>query len=76
MRIGNQTILRNAIYRSITQDEIVHIQVACDSGDVLVALDQLGEEDVEYVMLDREGSDVMDVWTPSWRLAIKFIGGE
>lgn len=76
--------LNKAILRSESHDEIVHVDVENDSGDVLECLrDLFAEGEIDYVITDCEGQDRMDVWgwndkTPEneqdWRLAIYFVG--
>jgi hypothetical protein len=78
--------LKNAIARSVSHNEIVHITIDGDSGDALAAIDTLIDSDtveVDYVMCDHEGVDTLDVWASEigaadgemlWRLAIRFAG--
>jgi hypothetical protein len=77
--------IKDAIARSISHNEIVHITIDGDSGDALSAIESVRDVDTEtdYTMADYEGIDTMDVWgwteqTPEneqdWRLAIRFAG--
>lgn len=81
----DQTAIRDAIDRSINHDEIAHLTINGDSGDALVAIDSLTDSDtteIDYVMSDHDGVDIMDVWawllsdddddTMIWRLSIRF----
>lgn len=77
--------IKDAIGRSISHNEIVHLTIDGDSGDALSAIEAVRDVDTEtdYRMCDYEGVDTMDVWgwtdeTPEneqdWRLAIRFAG--
>ena len=74
-----KTVLRDAVKRSITHDEIVHVTIDGDSGDALESLNAFTTVD-DYRMIDAEGVDTMDVWgddgdddaSNEWRLAIRF----
>lgn len=78
-----QQQIQDAVARSISHNEIVHITIDGDSGDALSAIEAVRDVDTEtdYTMCDYEGIDTMDVWgwtekTPEneqdWRLAIRF----
>ena len=77
------TKIKNAIDRSISHNEIVHITIDGDSGDALEAIREVFDGDTDYAMADYEGMDTMDVWgwteetaenEQDWRLAIRFSG--
>ena len=79
MTIASQ--IKTAIDRSSSHDEIVSVTIDGDSGVALTAIRSLVDCEVDYVMIDREGIDVLDVWgydvdAPEgqmlWRLAIRF----
>ena len=78
--------IKNAIDRSISHDQIVHITIDGDSGDALAAIRTLIDSDTtetDHVMCDHEGIDTLDVWASEigaadgemlWRLTIRFAG--
>ena len=79
------TKIANAIDRSQSHNEIVHITVDGDSGDALAASREAWDGETDYAMLDHEGVDTRDVWgftaatsenEQDWRLAIRFVGAE
>jgi hypothetical protein len=77
----NEQIIREAISRSISHDEIVHVKINGDSGDALTVIHHIVDCEVDYAMCDYEGIDTLDVWgydedaMPGemlWRLAVRF----
>lgn len=77
------TQIQNAIDRSISHNEIVHLTIDGDSGDALEAIHSVFDGETDYAMIDYEGVDTMDVWgwteetrkdEQDWRLAIRFRG--
>ncbi len=54
--------IKNAIARSESHDQIVHIKIDGDSGDAFTAIRQLTDCDTDFSMFDREGVDTLDVW--------------
>ena len=75
--------IEEAIGRSISHNEIVHVTINGDSGDALESIRAVFDGDTDYTMIDREGCDLMDVWSvggqsvslssqSDWRLAIDF----
>jgi len=76
--------LKTAIARSVSHNEIVSVTIDGDSGDALAAIDTLIDSDTvetDYVMIDHEGVDRMDIWAAKiddtsddmlWRLSIRF----
>jgi hypothetical protein len=75
------TTIKNAIDRSTSHNEIVHITIDGDSGDALEAIREVWNGETDYVMADHEGVDTLDVWgftektaenEQDWRLAIRF----
>lgn len=75
----NKSAIKSAINRSSSLNEIARIEISGDSGDALTAIRALVDCEVEYVMADYEGTDIMDVWgftspgaAPLWRLSVKF----
>lgn len=73
--------IKEAIARSISHDEIVHITIDGDSGDALAEINAAWDGETDHTLADYEGSYRLDVWgwtdkTPDdkqdWRLNIKF----
>ena len=76
-----QTQIANAIKRSESHDEIVHLEIDGDSGDALAAISEVTDCETDYAMIDREGEDRLDIWGSNpdakdgnmiWRLNITF----
>ena len=74
-----------AIARSESHNEVAHLEIDGDSGDALAAIHTLVECEVDYVLSDREGKDMLDVWgfdeaaqagEMLWRLAITFADSD
>lgn len=66
--------INDAITRSITHDEIVHLTIDGDSGDALEAIAEVSD-DYDWTLSDYEGEDRLDVWATEgddWRLCVSF----
>ena len=75
----NEEIIRDAISRSISHTEIVHVDLDCDSSDIhsLVGAAVTGEWDYSEENRDDEGREVLDVYSldceaDQWRIKITF----
>lgn len=73
--------ISDAIDRSVSHTEIVHITIDGDSSDALEAIHQVFGGEVDYTMCVYEGVDTLDVWgytdetadgDKDWRLNIQF----
>ena len=80
-----QTQIGDAIARSKSHNEIVHIRIDGDSGDALAAISQLTDCETDYAMTDHNGLDRLDIWGSNadaqdgamlWRLNITFTVNE
>lgn len=75
----NEEIIRNAISRSISHTEIVHVTIDGDSSDIhsLVGSAVTGEWDYADEGRDDEGREVLDVYSldgaaDQWRIKVTF----
>ena len=75
----NEQIIRNAISRSMSHNEIVHCEVSVASDDIhnLVMATETGEWDYSQENRDEEGREVLDVYTldgnaHEWRIKVTF----
>lgn len=79
-KMSNEQIIRNAISRSISHNEIVHCEVsdvASDEIHSLVMATETGEWDYSQENRDEEGREVLDVYTldgnaNEWRIKVTF----
>ena len=75
-----EKVVENAIAKSILENRTVDVEVIGDSGDVLAAIRQVDDCEVDYVFFDCEGVDTLDVWgftdqdgdNTVWRLSVTF----
>ena len=61
--------IKSAIARSISQNEIVKVEIDGDSGDALRTIRQVWDGAADYSMSDYEGKDRLGVW--GWTEATK-----
>jgi len=79
----NEQIIRDAISRSMSRNEIVHCEVsnvASDDIHDLVMATELGEWDYRE-NYDEEGREVLDVYTldsnkNEWRIKVALVNGK
>jgi hypothetical protein len=76
-----QTQITNAIKRSESHNEIVHLEIDGDSVDALAAIAAITDCETDYNMSDYQGEDRLDIWGSNadaqdgamlWRLNITF----
>ena len=79
--MSNEQIIRNAISRSISHTEIVHVTIDGDSSEIhsLVMSAVTGEWDYSDENRDDEGHEVLDVYAleeaaDQWRIKVTFVG--
>lgn len=78
----NEQIIRDAISRSISRNEVVHCEVSgtdCDDIHHLVTATELGEWEYNRENCDEEGREVLDVYTldsnkNEWRIKVTLAG--
>ena len=78
----NEQIIREAISRSISHDEMVHCRIeAEDTCEIHHLVDSAQTGDWDYVegTLDEDGLEVLDVYScasarQSWRISVTFAG--
>lgn len=75
----NEQIIRDAISRSISHGEIVHVTIDGDSSEIhsLVSATQHGDWDYSDENRDEEGREVLDVYSldesgDQWRIKVTF----
>lgn len=77
--MNNEQIIQDAINRSISHTEIVHVTVDSDSGEILELINATILSDWDYTQDNRddEGNEVLDVYSlagsrEQWRINITF----
>jgi len=73
--MSDEQIIRDAIARSISHSEIVHVEIDGDSGEILELISSTMPACWDYTISDYEGVDRMDVYSldesrDEWRINI------
>jgi len=77
--MSNEQTISDAIGRSISHTEIVHVAVDGDSGEILELISAIMPACWDYTYSDYEGVDRFDVYSldgsrDEWRINITFTG--